>query len=990
MVAPDASDFASALDEQIGGLSASVSVTPDASDFASAVDEQTGGLTATVTLLADPQGAADFGDAVSEQSGTLTVPVTAVPDVSDFGDMLADETSGTVVPVTVVPDAPDFQERLDDEVGTPVVTASVQAGGLADLGEHLATAAGGTVPVTVVPDVANFQDALDEETGGLTVDAKVTPDVSSLQDAIDDAAGQAVITIPVDADVSPAVASLADLEEQAADDSGIQTLYNGILSIGAVATQAEMEAVDAMTSIGGTAASVGAQVGEIGDSASSAGAEASGAFTQAGEAASAADSGIETFLGGIYSIGPAAGEMGSMVADAMGNARQAVADTASAFGSVDYSAASEGLASVGGAADDVARAAPVASDAASGLSGVLGMLGERLSYMAVDPFMWMYAAPVVIEGVAAAVRDLSSASSGYIGMLAKQDDAAGYNISGYQKLADQLGQTAQAYAASGQAAEDSAGQFGRAGQAASGFGAISQEMTAAQQQEASEADNLTTHLGTLEQAYGLTQTQAEQLASAAGVSASQLTGSGSAANAAMAKIEAYAQSNLTAAGAVRQLATDQETFSNDTLTATSRISALDNAYTTLAGNFVSEQQAQLTVEQGFNAISLNAEATGASMKGVNDQSIALQQSFYGQASAIEQAANAMVQNGDSTQQVTSYIDDQIGKLSTYTGGSKNASEAVQDLKKWEDSLTGSLQAQGSYLSTTLSNDLDAAILKYSGVQTAVTNYAQALVDFGPKSQQAQSAQELMNDAIVKGGVAAGQTQTQIAQMIAEQDKIPLKEAIQIVLNAEGQYNITDTTVVGGGSTPSSGGQRITNQAYGGLITGGSGQPRADDVHAMLSHGEYVVQAPAVDHYGVGLLDAINARRYASGGLVSGSYSGTGPGLGAFLDSEYGNTTTAAEVQLIGAVQGAEAQAIADAKAGAKAHALGGWLGPGEVGLVGEAGAEYIMGGQTGATVTPAGQRGGVSVYFQYFGPQDPTAEMEQAMMMRLSAALGGF
>jgi hypothetical protein len=45
-----------------------------------------------------------------------------------------------------------------------------------------------------------------------------------------------------------------------------------------------------------------------------------------------------------------------------------------------------------------------------------------------------------------------------------------------------------------------------------------------------------------------------------------------------------------------------------------------------------------------------------------------------------------------------------------------------------------------------------------------------------------------------------------------------------------------------------------------------------------------------------------------------------------------------------------------------------------------------MGGRTGAGVTPAGQA--INVNFNYFGPQNPTAEMRQAMMMDLSSAIG--
>ena len=53
----------------------------------------------------------------------------------------------------------------------------------------------------------------------------------------------------------------------------------------------------------------------------------------------------------------------------------------------------------------------------------------------------------------------------------------------------------------------------------------------------------------------------------------------------LAKIQAYATSNETASGAVAALTQDQEVFSSSAFTATSRVSDMDNAFTTLAGNF---------------------------------------------------------------------------------------------------------------------------------------------------------------------------------------------------------------------------------------------------------------------------------------------------------------------------------------------------------------------------------------------------------------------
>lgn len=82
------------------------------------------------------------------------------------------------------------------------------------------------------------------------------------------------------------------------------------------------------------------------------------------------------------------------------------------------------------------------------------------------------------------------------------------------------------------------------------------------------------------------------------------------------------------------------------------------------------------------------------------------------------------------------------------------------------------------------------------------------------------------------------------------------------------------------------------KARGGLI---SGPPSTnDDVPILSSTGEYVVQASAVERYGVGLFDALNAQRlatggqvgrYASGGMVTLTSSAvTGPLLGAYQSS----------------------------------------------------------------------------------------------------------
>jgi len=57
------------------------------------------------------------------------------------------------------------------------------------------------------------------------------------------------------------------------------------------------------------------------------------------------------------------------------------------------------------------------------------------------------------------------------------------------------------------------------------------------------------------------------------------------------------------------------------------------------------------------------------------------------------------------------------------------------------------------------------------------------------------------------------------------------------------------------------------QGSGGKVRG-AGTSTSDSIPAMLSNGEYVVKSSAVSQYGVPFFDAVNAQRFAFGGMVS--------------------------------------------------------------------------------------------------------------------------
>lgn len=76
---------------------------------------------------------------------------------------------------------------------------------------------------------------------------------------------------------------------------------------------------------------------------------------------------------------------------------------------------------------------------------------------------------------------------------------------------------------------------------------------------------------------------------------------------------------------------------------------------------------------------------------------------------------------------------------------------------------------------------------------------------------------------------------------------------------------------------------IIKKAMGGLIknygeggdVSGPGTETSDSIPAMLSDGEYVIRAAAVDHYGVDTFDALNAKKFKDGGpAYSNNFQGT--------------------------------------------------------------------------------------------------------------------
>jgi predicted nucleic acid-binding Zn-ribbon protein len=961
--ASGARDQAEALAEELSGTSADVglSVSGGGSDSVTALsadmEELAGASDTAASSLSGVQQGIDAVEATAETAASAVAGISGAlaggvagpamvhvtPDMSGFGAEVTDAAAGTEVRVRAVPDLSDFGQEVDEATG------------------------GLTARVALVPDVADFAQQVDEETAGLTARVTVEADLTQADESVSTfAAGGVTAFAEVEAASTAAAASVDDYWSQPRMLQGLPAAmqasiaaFNGVGQSGAEAAElieedfsgiedrvsslsAELTALDAKflsaanaqygpmtdTQLADMTAMLENLYGELGSAESelaglrtqlaAAGGEFDGMDAGLGSVTSALNSfegslasskaALEAEAGFFYDQEDAAQRLGVTLDELPAkmealSASYAAGRAQSEAGIAALTGESAGLAAMGGAAEETAVKA-------GGLSTVIGELGGKLSYMAVDPFMWMMAAPMVIDGVTSATKALSTELTPLGEQLNEQTKAADYNSASWTQVAATQGKVAQQ------------------------GGLVGQVMAQAAQQTTSAADELQAHMSTLENEYGLTAAQAQQLAQAAGVSAVQLSASGDAGDKAMSKIQAYADANTSATGPVNELSNDMSTFSNNTLTASTRVSALDDAFNILDGNFVSGQEAQLQVQQDFLTIASNADIAGASMRGTNTQSLQLQQSFYSTIPAIEQTANAMVKQGDSTQQVTAYIEQQIQQLTPLAAHNQQAEQAVQGLKSWEDQLTGSVGENTKALSTaasTLQYQFIAQV-KSAGdtsgtTKTAIGNLTTAIIGTGSGSTSSAAARAQLIADLEKSGVNAQAASSDVDAYIKKIAAIPSSKALTLTESASGTWSMSELLSTGAanvsglpGAKPVAGSASVAGLATGGLVGEGSKIPRADDVDARLSRGEYVVQADAVDHYGAGMLDSINAMHFADGGQVGGSYTGSLGGAGDFAQTQYVNVEDSLAAALEAAINQAESAAKAQAAAAAASTA----------------------------------------------------------------------
>jgi hypothetical protein len=388
------------------------------------------------------------------------------------------------------------------------------------------------------------------------------------------------------------------------------------------------------------------------------------------------------------------------------------------------------------------------------------------------------------------------------------------------------------------------------------------QQAAAQQAAVTAATDLSTNLTTLEARYGLTAGQAQALVTAAGQTDKALQGSGNSAAGAMSAIFKYADASLKAVTPSQQLAGAISILNNNTLGATLQLDAFTQAWNILVGNSVSDQQAVLNTAQAFDTYNSTVKQSGTN-------STAAQQAFLGIIQSMGTGLSTLEKNGATVDQLNSFYQTNIDKLNSLHGLTPQQQADVEGITRdydvWANSTDG----------------LNNKLLTAAGtIKDQFTVNLKALGEYTPT---VQSDIDNLSNSILKTGTQSSATAGDRAKLIADlkQSGIESDTATKLVdglikkLGSVPKSVSTDVHVTGSGSgTITFAEQNIKNaqtgflefHAAGGPVTG-SGGPTSDSVPIMASAGEYVIQASSVARYGLPVMDAINAGKFAAGGLV---------------------------------------------------------------------------------------------------------------------------
>jgi TP901 family phage tail tape measure protein len=286
-------------------------------------------------------------------------------------------------------------------------------------------------------------------------------------------------------------------------------------------------------------------------------------------------------------------------------------------------------------------------------------------------------------------------------------------------------------------------------------------------------------------------------------------------------------------------------------------------------DIINQQKSQLSIADALSQGDISAAA--AAMQDARAQSASAQGDAMGTAldAARQSQLNALTENGKTRKEIEAEIKQIKKDISAIEFGAlQTARDAVQAADEALETAKENLRVQGQSrdewenINTRIDASKANAALYEAEVAKALLN-AQGLVGEWSKLQDTFTTTHVVNTVYngTPSAITPAATTNNSAAAAAALRKLQTSGASSLT-NAERQ--LLGMTQIGAAS--------------GGYISG-PGTATSDSIPAMLSDGEYVIKAAAVNKFGKGFLDAINAGRlpgFKMGGSIGGGSSKSTP------------------------------------------------------------------------------------------------------------------
>lgn len=330
---------------------------------------------------------------------------------------------------------------------------------------------------------------------------------------------------------------------------------------------------------------------------------------------------------------------------------------------------------------------------------------------------------------------------------------------------------------------------------------------------------------------------------------------------------------------------------------------LSDALKGLTGNAISAAEQEIAFQQSLADLNDAVKENGHSLDVTSDKGRKVKSAFLDAAKAAQDHAQAVAEEKNSQEAGQKVLEKDIDLLKRDLKAKGFSKDAVDKLAaaylKLPKSATTKVDAktQGAIKDLqTVQNKIKTTKGKTVTVDALTKEGEKHLEDLGFKIKRTKGKQITITAPTGGPQSAVNALARAIAGLHGKNVNVTYTTTYRIKGTPGGppagtyHGSTAGRSATGGLIRRAEGGPVVQYIPFGGPVSG-PGTGRSDSIPALISNGEYVIKAAAVQRYGVAMFDRLNAMRYASGGLASGgipgfTYTPTGmPVLGGPSDAK---------------------------------------------------------------------------------------------------------